>query len=62
MIIFENIEDKNNDFNGDIINNIISTIDIPRHIHTFWVDFANSTTGVDENVVINYIYIIIKFI
>jgi hypothetical protein len=35
MITLPNIEDNKNELSGVIINKIIKTIDIPRHIHTF---------------------------
>jgi len=43
IMTFPNIEDNINELRGVIINKIISNDVIPIHIHTFWVDFENST-------------------
>jgi hypothetical protein len=43
MATLPKIEDRINEFNGVIINIIINKTAIPRHIHTFSVDFENST-------------------
>jgi len=58
MITLPKIEDRKNVFNGVIINKIIKNIDNPRHIHMFCVDFANSTTVIEEDIVKIYLYFI----
>lgn len=59
MIIFPKIEDSIKELRGVIKNKIIRNIDIPKHIHTFCVDFAYSTTIIEEEAVIKiYLYFI----
>lgn len=47
IIILPKKDDNINVFNGVRINNIISITESPRHIHTLWVDFENSTMNED---------------
>jgi len=53
------MEDNIKDLRGVIINKIIINIDNPKHIHTFCVDLAYSTSIIEEDIVIKiYLYFI----
>jgi hypothetical protein len=60
IIILPKTEDKKKELSGDIINKIISIIDIRTHIQTFLVAFAYSITIVEEDepesIIIIYIH------
>jgi hypothetical protein len=51
MITFPKIEDKIKLLRGVIINKIIKNSEIAKQIHTFCVDFANSITITEDEVI-----------